>query len=98
MTEGGGGRISNTSILPNTKEYLTEHRAKIRIIKLQKKAGILLATDDFESVTNSSTAALYSALKDAVRKKNGIMWEKFPTRLRRLYGKIAEVIWFQSGN
>ena len=45
---GVGGRISNTSIPPNTKEYLTEHRAKIGIIKLQKKAGILLATADFE--------------------------------------------------
>ena len=29
------------------------------------------------------------------QKKNEIMWEKFPTRLRRLYGKIAEVMWFQ---
>ena len=38
LTEGGRRRrISNTSILPNTKEYLTEHRAKIRIIKLQRK-------------------------------------------------------------
>ena len=37
--KGGGRRrrISNTSILPNTKEYLTEHRAKIRMIKLQRK-------------------------------------------------------------
>ena len=34
---GGRRRISNTSILPNTKEYLTEHRAKIRMIKLQRK-------------------------------------------------------------
>ena len=30
-------------------------------------------------------------------KKNGIVWEKFPRRLRRLYGKIAEVIWEDCG-